>query len=66
MLKKRRHIGQNTNGTDATEGANANSNVNLGSLDPTTMTIQQALEFQQQHKLGIEQFTSVIANKMKF
>lgn len=39
MIKKRRHIGQNTNGTDATEGANANSNVNLGSLDPTTMTI---------------------------
>ena len=45
---------------------NAASTPNLNGLDPSTITIQAALEFQQQHKLDIETFTSNIANKMKF
>ena len=47
-------------------GGTPTSTVDFSQLDPAQMTIQAALEFQQQHKIDIESFTSNIANKMKF
>ena len=43
-----------------------NGEANLGELDPTTMTIQEAIGYQQKHNMDIETFTNTIANKMKF